>query len=437
MISPDGEKRRVFFKPVLFFSCFYLGDFVIFDRVTIVYFLAVAGPCPRGTGPTLLPTKFHDRRGIVLSPSRRQLGRLFPFPSSLCVVNFPRQFCNHNPLITFHRSPYHRQGRFGPDIPSHPLPDLLVSRAFSFLFSISSCPRREAYFYLQPYASARAAFSTPCRTHERHLTIHSETWSLKASMAVINITSPYYHEYYLDHKSTETRGDKAGMTHDMQEDPDTTEDYKERRAKSLRSRALPSTPLTSTGRSTTSRKSGGGKAGVVERAPTPYTPCHATAPTIRTTLCRSTCIEKRVHRTSSAARSGCAGAMNSSRCAVGDGAVMTGRVCPAGWTGCGILVPVVLGGQYAPRTLRRSVPPCGLLELGWFLGHLNRGLDTESAVINGIESGHTLRVIQNRDRRRLAWGLAPCVPRHKTDAEAAGQSAPAHTIDAAEGDNVT
>lgn len=255
---------------MLFFSCFYLGDFVIpvlssisaFDRVTIVYFLAVAGPCPRGTGPTLLPTKFHDRRGIVLSPSRRQLGRLFPFPSSLCVVNFPRQFCNHNPLITFHRSPYHRQGRFGPDIPSHPLPDLLVSRAFSFLFSISSCPRREAYFYFQPYASARAAFSTPCRTHERHLTIHSETWSLKASMAVINITSPYYHEYYLDHKSTETRGDKAGMTHDMQEDPDTTEEYKERRAKSLRSRALPSTPSTSTGRSTTSRKSGGGKAGV-------------------------------------------------------------------------------------------------------------------------------------------------------------------------------
>lgn len=54
-----------------------------------------------------------------------------------------------------------------------------MSRAFSFLFSISSCPRREAYFYLQPYASARAAFSTPCRTHERHSTIHSETWSLK------------------------------------------------------------------------------------------------------------------------------------------------------------------------------------------------------------------------------------------------------------------
>lgn len=164
---------------------------------------------------------------------------------------------------------------------------------------------------------------------------------------------------------------------------------------------------------------------------------HATRPPQPYALPFAGYIEKRVHRTSSAARSGCAGAMNSSRCAVGDGAVMTGRVCPAGWTGCGILVPVVLGGQYAPRTLRRSVPPCGPLELGWFLSHLNRGQDTESAVINGIESGHTLRVIQNRDRRRLAWGLAPCVPRHKTDAEAAGQGAPAHTIDAGEGDNVT
>lgn len=46
---------------MLFFSCFYLGDFVIpvlssisaFDRVTIVYFLAVAGLCPRGTGTPL------------------------------------------------------------------------------------------------------------------------------------------------------------------------------------------------------------------------------------------------------------------------------------------------------------------------------------------------------------------------------------------------
>lgn len=142
-------KRDEYFSSCVIFLLLLLGRFC--DTCSVVNFrLRLSDDCllgcrrsvPQGDRPTLLPTKLHDRRGIVLSPSRRQLGRLFPFPSSLCVVNFPRQFCNHNPLITFHRSPYHRQGRFGPDIPSHPLPDLLVSRAFFFLFSISSCPRR-------------------------------------------------------------------------------------------------------------------------------------------------------------------------------------------------------------------------------------------------------------------------------------------------------
>lgn len=63
----------------------------------------------------------------------------------------------------------------------------------------------------------------------------------------------------------------------------TIQDGKEKRAKSPRSRAPHKTPSTSTGASTTSRKPGGGRAGDPATNCRP-TPCHATAPTIRTTL---------------------------------------------------------------------------------------------------------------------------------------------------------
>lgn len=105
--------RRVFLKFALSVFCCFMGDFVIPvpiatpEGVTIVYFLAVAGPCSRGDSPFgLAPLYFrrnsNDRRAsflpITSCPSRRQLGRLFSLPRSLCFLNFPRQFCSHQSL---------------------------------------------------------------------------------------------------------------------------------------------------------------------------------------------------------------------------------------------------------------------------------------------------------------------------------------------------
>lgn len=95
--------------------------------------------------------------------------------------------------------------------------------------------------------------------------------------------------------------------------------------------------------------------------------------------------------------------------------------------------------QYAPTPFaarRRLGDLFRLGSLDGFLAHLDGRQDTESAVIDGIQAGPTLRVGRRRPEGWLhvRW----CWPHADFSlGEDGGQGAPEHTIDAGESDNVT
>lgn len=151
--------------------CHQLLPLAALEEVTIVDFMAVAGPCPRGTQtlgldrPHFTSDEIPDA-GASFLPVTATMGsdNGGDFSPSQVHCAFSIFLVNHattNLSITLHRSPSHRQERFGPSIPFYLPPDLLVSRAFSLAISISNWTRGEAYSHLQPRQAARATFSTP------------------------------------------------------------------------------------------------------------------------------------------------------------------------------------------------------------------------------------------------------------------------------------